>query len=155
MNCIISSSRKYTSLLSVYKVLRSTYLLLSLAPTFSAITATASIVLMLLSPGPILTLMDMYGLMSMTYKTIDRPVGILSVFAFADLLDHILGPILNTYLSTGMGDVIAMVLGGTALVFFSCSTYALTTRKDMSFLDGVLMMGVIIVLIGMVANILL
>ncbi len=53
-----------------------------------------------------------------------------------------------------MGDVIAMALGGTALVFFCCSAYVLTTRKDMSFLGGMLMAG-IVVLIGMVANIFL
>ncbi len=52
-----------------------------------------------------------------------------------------------------MGDVIAMALGGTALVFFCCSAYVLTTRKDMSFLGGMLMAGIVVVLIGMVANI--
>lgn len=54
-----------------------------------------------------------------------------------------------------MGDVIAMALGGTALVFFCCSAYVLTTRKDMSFLGGMLMAGIVVVLIGMVANIFL
>lgn len=54
-----------------------------------------------------------------------------------------------------MGDVIGMALGGTALVFFCCSAYVLTTRKDMSFLGGMLMAGVVVVLVGMVANIFL
>jgi hypothetical protein len=49
---------------------------------FSAITATASTVLMLPSPGLILTLVGMYGLMFLTYKTADKPVGILSAFCF-------------------------------------------------------------------------
>ncbi|STU90425.1 TEGT family carrier/transport protein [Klebsiella pneumoniae subsp. ozaenae] len=43
---------------------------------------------------------------------------------------------LNAYLSAGMGDFIGLALGGTALVFFCCSAYVLTTRKDMSFLAG-------------------
>ncbi len=47
-----------------------------------------------------------------------------------------------------------MALGGTALVFFCCSAYVLTTRKDMSFLGGMLR-RVLWVLIGMVANIFL
>ncbi|MDI5166139.1 hypothetical protein MJL22_29055, partial [Salmonella enterica subsp. enterica serovar Montevideo] len=38
-------------------------------------------------------------------------------------LGYILGPILNAYLSAGMGDVIGLALGGTALVFFCCSAY--------------------------------
>lgn len=75
----------------------------------------------------------MYGLMFLTYKTANKPVGILSAFAFTGFLGYILGPILNAYLSAGMGDVIGLALGGTALVFFCCSAYVLTTRKDMSF----------------------
>jgi modulator of FtsH protease len=54
-----------------------------------------------------------------------------------------------------MGDVIGMALAGTALVFVGCSAYVLTTRKDMSFLGGMLMAGVIVVVVAMVANIFL
>ncbi len=154
MDRIISSSRDRTSLLSTHKVLRNTYFMLSLTLAFSALTATASTVLMLPSPGLILTLVGMYGLMFLTYKTADKPVGILSAFAFTGFLGYILGPMLNTYLSAGMGDLIGLALGGTALVFFCCSAYVLTTRKDM-FLGGMLMAGIVVVLIGMVANIFL
>ena len=108
MDRIITSSRDRTSLLSTHKVLRNTYFMLSLTLAFSAITATASTVLMLPSPGLILTLVGMYGLMFLTYKTADKPVGILSAFAFTGFLGYILGPILNAYLSAGMGDVIGM-----------------------------------------------
>ena len=149
MDRIVSSSHDRTSLLSTHKVLRNTYFLLSLTLAFSAITATASTVLMLPSPGLILTLVGMYGLMFLTYKTVNKPTGIISAFAFTGFLGYILGPILNTYLSAGMGDVIAMALGGTALVFFCCSAYVLTT------LGGMLMAGIVVVLIGMVANIFL
>lgn len=114
MDRIVSSSHDRTSLLSTHKVLRNTYFLLSLTLAFSAITATASTVLMLPSPGLILTLVGMYGLMFLTYKTANKPTGIISAFAFTGFLGYILGPILNTYLSAGMGDVIAMALGGTA-----------------------------------------
>ena len=51
MDRIITSSRDRSSLLSTHKVLRNTYFLLSLTLAFSAITATASTVLMLPSPG--------------------------------------------------------------------------------------------------------
>jgi modulator of FtsH protease len=98
MDRIITSSRDRTSLLSTHKVLRNTYFMLSLTLAFSAITATASTVLMLPSPGLILTLVGMYGLMFLTYKTADKPVGILSAFAFTGFLGYILGPILNAYL---------------------------------------------------------
>lgn len=86
MDRIITSSRDRSSLLSTHKVLRNTYFLLSLTLAFSAITATASTVLMLPSPGLILTLVGMYGLMFLTYKTANKPVGILSAFAFTGFL---------------------------------------------------------------------
>ena len=121
MDRIITSSRDRSSLLSTHKVLRNTYFLLSLTLAFSAITATASTVLMLPSPGLILTLVGMYGLMFLTYKTANKPTGIISAFAFTGFLGYILGPMLNAYLSAGMGDLIGLALGGTALVFFCCS----------------------------------
>lgn len=52
MDRIITSSRDRSSLLSTHKVLRNTYFLLSLTLAFSAITATASTVLMLPYPQP-------------------------------------------------------------------------------------------------------
>ncbi len=116
MDRIITSSRDRSSLLSTHKVLRNTYFLLSLTLAFSAITATASTVLMLPSPGLILTLVGMYGLMFLTYKTANKPTGIISAFAFTGFLGYILGPMLNAYLSAGMGDLIGLALGGTALV---------------------------------------
>lgn len=155
MDRIITSSNDRTSLLSTHKVLRNTYFLLSLTLAFSALVATASTILQLPAPGLILTLVGMYGLMFLTYRLADKPSGLIATFAFTGFLGYILGPILNSYLSAGMGDVIGMALAGTALVFVGCSAYVLTTRKDMSFLGGMLMAGIIVVLVGMVANIFL
>lgn len=155
MDRIVSSPRERTSLLSTHKVLRNTYFMLSLTLAFSAITATASTMLALPSPGFLLTIIGMYGLMFLTYKLANQPAGIVAAFAFTGFLGYILGPMLNAYLSAGMGDLIGLALGGTALTFFCCSAYVLTTRKDMSFLGGMLMAGIVVVLIGMVANIFL
>lgn len=155
MDRIVSSSRERTSLLSTHKVLRNTYFMLSLTLAFSALTATLSTMLALPAPGFLLTIVGMYGLMFLTYRLANKPSGILAAFAFTGFLGYILGPILNAYLSAGMGDLIGLALGGTALTFFCCSAYVLTTRKDMSFLGGMLMAGIVVVLIGMVANIFL
>ncbi|MDF7681240.1 FtsH protease modulator YccA [Enterobacteriaceae bacterium ESL0689] len=149
---ITSSSRRRSSLLGTHKVLRNTYFMLSLTLAFSAFTATLSTVFMLPYPGLILTLAGMYGLMFLTYKLADQPAGILAAFAFTGFLGYILGPLLNAYLSAGMGDTIGLALGGTALVFFCCSGYVLTTRKDMSFLSGMLMAGAVVALVGMIAG---
>ncbi|AXU95683.1 MAG TPA: FtsH protease modulator YccA [Erwinia persicina] len=154
MDRIVSSTRE-SSLLSTHRVLRNTYFLLGLTLAFSALTATLSTLYALPAPGLILMLVGFYGLMFLTYRLANSPAGILAAFAFTGFLGYCLGPILNSFMSAGMGDVIALALGGTALVFFCCSAYVLTTRKDMSFLSGMLMAGFVVLLIAVVANIFL
>ncbi|WP_455864967.1 FtsH protease modulator YccA [Pantoea agglomerans] len=154
MDRIVSSTRG-SSLITTHKVLRNTYFLLGLTLAFSAVTATLSTVFALPAPGFILMLVGFYGLMFLTYRLADSPTGILAAFAFTGFLGYCLGPILNSLLSAGMGDVIGLALGGTALVFFSCSGYVLTTRKDMSFLGGMMMAGFVVLLVAVVANIFL
>jgi len=58
-------------------------------------------------------------------------------------------------LAAGSGDIIMVALGGTALVFFCCSAYVLTTRKDMSFLSGMMMAGFVVLLVAVIANLFL
>lgn len=154
MDRIISGTRE-SSLLSTHKVLRNTYFLLGLTLAFSAVTATLSTVFALPAPGLIIMLVGFYGLMFLTHRLADSPAGILAAFAFTGFLGYCLGPILNSLLSAGMGDVIALALGGTALVFFCCSAYVLTTRKDMSFLGGMMMAGFVVLLVAVVANLFL
>ena len=154
MDRIISTTRQ-SSLLATHKVLRNTYFLLGLTLAFSAVTATLSTVFALPAPGLIIMLVGFYGLMFLTYRLADSPAGILAAFAFTGFLGYCLGPILNSLLSAGMGDVIGLALGGTALVFFCCSAYVLTTRKDMSFLGGMMMAGFVVLLVAVLANLFL
>ena len=152
---VSSSSSRAGALLSTHLVLRNTYFLLSLTLGVSAITATASTLLHLPSPGMLLTLVGFYGLMFLTYRTADRPVGILAAFALTGFMGYTLGPLLSSLLSVGAGDIIMLALGGTALVFFCCSAYVLTTRKDMSFLSGMMMAGFVVLLVAVIANLFL
>ncbi|RRZ92799.1 FtsH protease modulator YccA [Erwinia sp. 198] len=154
MDRIVTHTRQ-SSLLATHKVLRNTYFLLGLTLAFSAVTATLSTVFALPAPGLIIMLAGFYGLMFLTYRLADSPTGILAAFAFTGFLGYCLGPMLNTLLSAGMGDVIGLALGGTALVFFCCSAYVLTTRKDMSFLGGMMMAGFVVLLVAVVANLFL
>ena len=155
MDRIVSRSGAGASLLSTHKVLRNTYFLLGLTLAFSAATATASTLLNLPAPGLILMLVGFYGLMFLTYRLANSPAGILAAFAFTGFLGYSLGPILNSFLSAGMGDAIALALGGTALGFFCCSAYVLTTRRDMSFLGGLMMAGFVVLLVAVIANLFL
>ncbi|MEY8769657.1 FtsH protease modulator YccA [Erwinia sp. ACCC 02193] len=154
MDRIVTHTRQ-SSLLATHKVLRNTYFLLGLTLAFSAVTATLSTVFALPAPGLIIMLAGFYGLMFLTYRLADSPTGILAAFAFTGFLGYCLGPMLNTLLSAGMDDVIGLALGGTALVFFCCSAYVLTTRKDMSFLGGMMMAGFVVLLVAVLANLFL
>jgi modulator of FtsH protease len=65
-----------------------------------------------------------------------------------------LGPMLSHYASIPGGPALIMqALGGTALIFFALSGYALTSKKDFSFMGGFLMVGLIVAVVAMIANI--
>lgn len=143
------------SLLSTHKVLRNTYFLLGLTLAFSAIVAFISMQMNLPRLPWWGMLVGFYGLLFLTNATANSGAGILSVFALTGFLGYSLGPILNLYLGRGLGDVVALAFGATAAVFFACSAYVLTTKRDMSFLSGMMMALFIVLLVGVIANIFL
>ena len=64
-----------------------------------------------------------------------------------------LGPTLSHYAAMpNGGSLIMQALGGTALIFFALSGYALTSKKDFSFMGGFLMVGLIVVIVAGIAN---
>lgn len=143
------------SLLSTHKVLRNTYFLLSLTLAFSSLVAIVAMQLNLPRLPWWGMLVGFYGLLFLTSATANSALGLVSVFALTGFLGYSLGPILNAYLSHGLGDVVALAFGATALVFFTCSAYVLTTKKDMSFLSGMMIALFVVLLVGIIANIFL
>ncbi|GLR76048.1 MULTISPECIES: Bax inhibitor-1 family protein [Aliivibrio] len=154
-NQMFGQTRTQESALQTNKVLRNTYFLLSMTLLWSALVAGVSMALNLPRPGIIIMLVGFYGLLFLTEKNRNNSMGLLFTFLFTGFLGYTIGPILNMYIGAGMGDVILTALGGTALSFMAASAYALTTKRDLSFLNGVLMAGFVVLLIGMVANIFL
>ncbi|CAG9001535.1 MAG: Modulator of FtsH protease YccA [Candidatus Celerinatantimonas neptuna] len=137
------------------KVLRNTYMLLAMTLAFSAVVAMVAAVYALPSPGLIISLVGIYGLMFAVEKTKNSSTGLIFVFLFTGFLGYTLGPIINLLLKTGGTEILFTALGGTALTFFALSAYVLTTRKDMSFLGGMMFAGFIVIIVGMIANIFL
>lgn len=127
-------------------MLKNTYLLLSMTLLFSALTAGLAMVLNLPHPGVILTLVGYFGLLFLTTKFSNSAWGLLWVFALTGFMGLTLGPILNMYLKVFSNghELIMMALGGTGVIFLGLSGYALTTRKDFSFMGGFLMVGVLV-----------
>ena len=140
------------SLLSTHKVLRNTYFLLGLTMAFSAVVAYISMSLNLPYPNLIVLLVGFYGLLFVTNRLANSAWGILAAFAFAGFMGYTIGPILNMYVARGMEDLIMLAFAGTAIVFFACSAYVLTTKKDMSFLSTAIFSLFIVLLLGIVAS---
>lgn len=155
MDRLIAMSSRRCSLLSTHKVLCNTYFMLSLTLVFSTLTAAVSTLLRLPTPGLILMLLCFYGLLFLTDRLANSPVGILVAFALTGFIGYSLGPLLSMLLASGVGEIIMMALGGTALVFFCCSAYVLTSCKDMSFLSGMMMAGFVVLLIAVIGNLFL
>lgn len=140
------------SLLSTHKVLRNTYFLLGLTMAFSAVVAYISMSLNLPYPNLIVLLVGFYGLLFVTNRLANSAWGILAAFAFTGFMGYTIGPILNMYVARGMEDLIMLAFVGTAIVFFACSAYVLTTKKDMSFLSTAIFSLFIVLLLGIVAS---
>jgi modulator of FtsH protease len=145
-------SRPDTGVLATNKMLRNTYLLLSMTLLFSAMTAGVAMALNLPHPGMIVTLVGFYGLLFLTTKFRNSVIGLVCVFALTGFMGLTLGPILSMYVKafSNGSELIMMALGGTGAIFLGLSGYALTTRKDFSFMGGFLMVGI---LVGILAGI--
>ncbi|PTN11026.1 Bax inhibitor-1/YccA family protein [Nitrosomonas aestuarii] len=149
--------RKARSGIEINKVLRNTYMLLSLTLVFSGFTAAIS---MAMNMPPMTYLISVIGGMVIAMFVLPRfahsTAGIGIVFLITGLLGFGLGPILSMYASLpNGGNIIMLSLGGTGVIFMGLSAYVLTTRKDFSFLGGFLMVGFLLVLLAAVANIFL
>ena len=141
-----SQSREQS--LQINSVLRNTYALLSMTLLFSAVVAYFSMAMNMPYPGIIITLVGFYGLLFAIHKFQNSGVGLVLTFALTGFMGYTLGPILNLYLSLSNGDqIVASALGLTGFVFLGLSAYALTTKRDLSFLSSFLFAG-FFVLIG-------
>lgn len=143
-NSVLSKSD--SDILVTNKVLRNTYLLLAMTLLFSAMTAGLSMYFNLPYPGMGMTMVCYFGLLFLTTKFSNSAWGLLFVFALTGFMGLTLGPIISMYihaLNNGH-QVVMTALGGTGIIFLGLSAYALTTRKDFSFLGGFLLVGILV-----------
>lgn len=141
---ISTAVRSDAGILATNKVLKNTYWLLSMTLLFSAAMAAASMSLQLPHPGLIVTLVGYFGLLFLTARFRNSAWGLVCVFALTGFMGLTLGPLLNMYLARFLNgeQLIMTALAGTGVIFLSLSAYAVTTRKDFSFMAGFLITGV-------------
>ena len=153
-NPAYTSEKSASSILDTNKVLRNTYMLLGMTLAFSAVTAGVSMALNLPYFMGIVFSLISFGLLFVVNKKADSASGIFWIFAFTGLMGASLGPLLNHYAAMPSGPMLIMqALGSTALVFFGLSAYAMTTKKDFSYLGGFLMIGLLVVIVASIVNI--
>jgi modulator of FtsH protease len=132
------------------KVLRNTYMLLSMTLLFSAAMAGLSMVMAVPYGVSLVTSLVALGLLWFVVpRTAHSAAGIGVVFAVTGLLGFGLGPMLNHYLSLANGsEIVLLALGITGAAFFGLSGYVLVTRKDFSFMRSFLVVGVLVAFIA-------
>ena len=142
---------------STNKVLKNTYMLLSATLAFSAVTAGISIALalpswMYLASVIVAMVMGIFVLP----RTANSSKGIGVIFAVTGLLGLGLGSLLTMYLALPKGpEIIGTAFGGTAIIFLGLSGYALTSKRDFSFMGGFIFAGMMVVVVAMLANLFL
>jgi len=139
--------------LTTNKVIKNTFALLAMTLLFSAAVAGLSMVFNWPHPGIVLTLAGYFGLLFLTHRLANSAWGLLAVFALTGFMGLTIGPIISHYLTAFQNghQLVMLAMGGTGLIFLGLSAYALTTRKDFSFMAGFLMVGVLVAFLGSIA----
>ena len=143
---LFAIARPAESILATNKLIRNTYTLLSMTLLFSALTAGIFMAMGFPYMGILITLGGYFGLLFLTTRLRNSVWGLVSVFALTGFMGLTLGPMLNAYIQAyaNGGKLVMTALGGTGVIFLGLSGYALTTRKDFSFMGGLIMVGVLV-----------
>ena len=138
-------------------LIRNTYMLLSTTLLFSAMTAAFAMALDLRGPGLLVTIVGYFGLLFAVHKLRNSAWGILAVFALTGFMGFTLGPIVSLYLKmfSNGHQLVMTALGGSGAIFLGLSTYALTSKRDFSFMGGFLFAGVMVAFLAGLAAVFL
>lgn len=148
-------ARSHEAILETNKVIRNTYILLSMTLIFSGFMAFLSIALRASFGMAFAATLIGIGLLWFALpRTQNSAAGIPVIFGVTGLLGFGLGPMLSYYLSVNPS-IVMMAMGGTGTIFLGLSGYALTTRKDFSFLGGFLFVGLLVAIGAMFLNLFL
>ena len=145
-----------------HRVLRNTYWLLGLSLIPTAIGALVGINLsfafMAASTimSSLLFLGVIYGLFFAIEANKHSTTGVYLLLLLTFVLGVMLGPLLQYTLAfRNGGQLISLAAGGTAVVFFSLAGIASSTKRNFSGMANFLMVGAIVLMVAVVANIFL
>jgi modulator of FtsH protease len=153
MNTAVTRSSE--SILQTNKLIKNTYMLLSMTLIFSGVLAYLSIA-MNVSHGMAFaaSLIGIGLLWFVLPRTQNSAAGIPVIFGVTGLLGFGLGPMLSYYMSVNP-NIVMLAMGGTGTIFLGLSGYALSTRKDFSFMGGFIFVGMLVAIGAMLLNLFL
>ena len=153
----IINQRTERVIIETNRVLKNTYLLLSLTLLFSAITAGFAIATSIPAINPILTLVVYFGLLFGIQATKDSSMGLVLTFVLTGFLGLTIAPILNFYLTTfsNGAELIMMSLGATGAIFLGLSVIAMNPERNFNKLGSFLAVGSIVCLVAIIVNLFL
>ena len=156
MNQYVEIAHSQEGILATNKVIRNTYTLLSMTILFSAVTAGYAMVSNAQPVHWIILLAVFLGGPFVINSLRNSAMGLVAIFAFTGAMGYILGPILSMYLALPNGaQIVTTAFALTGVIFLGLSGYALTSRKDFSFMGGFLMVGFLVMLAAILLNIFL
>ncbi|WP_294041555.1 Bax inhibitor-1/YccA family protein [Thiolapillus sp.] len=139
------------------KVIKNTYLLLSATLIFSGMMAMLSLYLAV----PLWTytasvIVAMLLGMFVLPRTAESTAGLGVIFAITGLMGFGLGAVISLYLQMPNGpQTVSLALGGTGIIFLGLSGYALSSRRDFSFMGGFIFAGMMVMMVAVLTNIFL
>jgi modulator of FtsH protease len=146
--------------LQQHRVLRNTYLLLavSLIPTAIGATIGTNLNLSFMRSSPIISffaiLAIFYGWIFAIERNRDSGIGVALLLGFTLFMGLLLGPLFQQVLGLRNGaQLIMMAAGGTAAVFFALAAVASSTTRNFSGLGNFLLVGAIVIMLAVVANV--
>ncbi len=132
------------------KVLRNTYLLLSMTLLFSGVMAWVAAANNWPYLGPWVTLGGYFGLLFLTTSLRNSAWGLLSIFALTGFMGATLGPIISMYTNafSNGSQLVIMAMGGTGVIFLGMSGLALVSKRDFSWLGKFLFIGILVAFVA-------
>lgn len=97
---------------------------------------------------PIILMLLMFGAMFLAFKV--QNAG--TLFLFTGISGLSVGPLIAIYVGAGLSHIVGQAAFMTGAVFVGLSFYAMTTRKDLSMLGGMMFAGLIVLLVGGLLN---
>ena len=141
------------------KVLRNTYMLLGLSMIPTVIGAwvgvNTSFAWMAQHPiaAPLIMLAVIVGTLFAVSALRNSIWGVVAMLVFTFLMGWWLGPMLQYALHFRNGaQLIALAAGGTGAIFLGLAGYVTVSKRDFGFLSKFLFVGLILLLLGAVAN---